>query len=281
MLSVCLGGCLSGEQVNTSKMFNRPPLPRAALGPDGVMLDYVLVERPLGDPFLNDELWETTDVQVVGVEKKRLLEDNGIRVGQVIGMNPAKLQNLLESERFCVSGRRQILAAGALTTVPLGPVQPTCDFSLRTGEGSFDVTLDQAQCTLAVVPMLTDDGRTRVKFTPQIVYGAQVQDYQVAPGRTGWEYEYKRQSKSYDALSWEITLAPNQQVLIGTFFDPDLADEDDESLGNQCFIQDNGKMAMQRLLVIRTTRGSAAGMPGQGAVQALTPAAACMQLSGQ
>lgn len=237
------------------------------------MLDLVLVERPLGDEFLNDELWQSTDMQVAGLDKKALLDDNGLRVGQVVGMNPAKLQNLVASDRYCVISRRQTMPAGTPVTIPLGPVIGECNYCVKTSAGTFEVALSQGQCTLAVVPSLTKDGRTTLKFTPQVLYGSQVTDYQVAAGRTGFECQYKRPGKTYEALSWEVTLAPNQYLVIGTVFDPDILEESRQSLGNQFFLVEKGQTITQRLLVIRTTRGAEAS----GNQELATPAGACMQ----
>src|SRR4051794_15409274 len=115
---LCLGGCLSGEPTRSSSGFSPNHAPRTNLGPDGVLLELALIERPLGDPFLNDEIWSSADCQVVDLEKKGFLEDNGFRIGQIVGMNPAKLQTLLDSERHFIPIRKQILPAGTETSVP-------------------------------------------------------------------------------------------------------------------------------------------------------------------
>src|SRR5208283_5426209 len=101
-----------GDPARPSSYFIPPHFHRSNLGPDGVLLDMVVVERSLGDPFLNNDVWSCTDTDVTGLDKKAVLDDNGICVGQVVGMNPAKLQNLIECKRYCVTSRRQILPAG-------------------------------------------------------------------------------------------------------------------------------------------------------------------------
>jgi len=266
LLCVCLGGCLSGDPEQASALLNRLHLPRTTLGPDGALLDLALVERPFGDPFLNDELWHSTDSQVAGLEKKALLDDNGFWVGQVVGMNPAKLQDLIESKRYCVTSRRQVLSAGTPTVVALGPAVPQCNFRVKTQDGAHDVVLDQGQCALNIVPSLTNDGRTRLKFTPQVLYGGAAPDVQVAPDRTGYLYQCKRPSKTYDALSWEVILAPNQYLVIGTHSDENTPEDVPQSLGNQCFLVENDRTYGQRVLVIRSTRGGevVSGVRNQG-----------------
>jgi hypothetical protein len=281
LLCVGLGGCLSGETVRPAACLERMHPPRTGLGPDGILIDFVLIERPLGDAFLNDEVWQSTNCQCAGLEQKGLLDDNGFRVGQVIGMNPAKLQNLISTDRYCVSKRRQVLPSGSSTGVALGPAQSPCSFRLRTEDGETDVLLDQGQCSLIIEPTLTSDGRTRLKFIPQIHYGTVTADYQPTPSRSGWQLQYKRPAKIYPALNWEVTLAPNEYLVIGTHFDKNDDQDTPQTLGGQCFVQDNDRTFVQRLLVIRTTRGSEppsqAGAPSSpGAVQPVAPAAHCL-----
>ncbi|HYV36654.1 MAG TPA: hypothetical protein VE988_13175 [Gemmataceae bacterium] len=276
LLCVSLGGCFWGEAERSASVFHRFHPPGTNLGPDGVLLDIVLIERPLGDDFLNSELWESTDSQVVGLEKQALLEENGFRVGQIVGMNPAKLQDLLVSERSLVPVRQQILPAGTLTSVPLGPNLPQCNYRIKSEGGPRDVILDQAQCAFTIVPSLTNDGRTRLKFTPQVLHGSEMPDIQVARDRTGMTLERKRPAKTYDALSWEVTLAPNQYLIVGTRFVEDASENEPQSLGNQCFLVDTGRTFTQRVLVIRTTRGSASDLNKMEGGQPVSPAAHCL-----
>ena len=57
---------------------------RGPLGPDGVLIGMVVIEKPLGDSFLGTRAGRrSTDCEVVGLEKKTVLEDNGFCVGQV------------------------------------------------------------------------------------------------------------------------------------------------------------------------------------------------------
>ncbi len=109
-----------------------------------MFLDVAIIERPLGDSFLNQELWSEADEQAiradvgeqaVSLERKTALEKNGFRVGQVGGlMPPAKLLSLLLSPRSCQPHRVQ-LHAGNATTIPLGPVWPHCRCQLVARRG--------------------------------------------------------------------------------------------------------------------------------------------------
>ena len=77
LLPVLLAGCFTGQ-------VTRPPAAEyarashAPLAPEGVVVDLVLLECSVGDPFLNGELWGSTDEQVVPLEHKALLAENGL-----------------------------------------------------------------------------------------------------------------------------------------------------------------------------------------------------------
>jgi hypothetical protein len=281
LLCGCLGGCLSNDPARPSTWLDRLRSPRSALGPDGVMIDLVLIEQPLGDPFLNDEIWKSTDCQSVGLERKGILDDNGFRIGQVVGMNPSRLQTLLDSQRYWASHRRQILAAGHATSMAVGPTLAQCSFQLKTVDGGIDVLLDQGQCVLRIDTAQASEGRTRLKFTPEVLYGARIPDYQVDPKQGSLQMEFKRPSKVYPDLSWEVTLGPNQFLVIGSHFDVDTDDNTPQTLGGQFFIQENGRTYVQRILVLRTIRGGeedAAATPFTELPAApITPAGQCMQ----
>ena len=103
---------------------------------------------------------------------------------------------------------------------------------------------------MRIEPSLTSDGRTKLKFTPLVLYGRQAPDYEAGP--VDWSIEYKRPCKTYDEISWEVTFAANQFVVVGTRFD-EMATE--ETLGSQFFLHDSKRMWMQRLLIVARQPG--------------------------
>jgi hypothetical protein len=253
LLCVGLSGCFAGENLRSPGWLERLHAPRLPLGPDAVIIDWAVVELPLADKFINTEVWECADCQ----DREGLLADNGLRAGQVIGMLPGKLQHLLGSERHLFDRRRQILAAGHTTVIPLGAPEDVFTYRVRSDAGAADVALEQGQGTLLLQPALAGEGRVRLKFTPQVLYGVVMPDYQIAPDRSGFQLEFKRPSKTYPALSWETTLAPNQVLIVGTHFDETAAEDTPETFGSQSFLQETSRGTVQRLLVVRATRGQA------------------------
>lgn len=248
LLNGLLVGCITGESARSKSWWGKLKPFQGPTGNDVVIMDVALLERPVGDLYINQDFWSAADEQVIALERKAVMEDNGFRIGQVGGITPAGLQALLTSDRSCVNPRRIQLHADNATTLTLGPAMPQCQFHLREDGHAKPATFEQATCSLVVVPSLTKDGRTRLHFTPQIQYGQASVLPKPAADRSGWEMQEQRPTERYDSLSWEVSLAPNEYVVVGACFDrPD-------TLGHQSFIRKDDAAPVQRLLVLRTGR---------------------------
>ncbi len=217
-------------------------------GPDVVHMVVALVEQPVDDPYLAQELWAAADEQAVALERKAVLEDNGLRVGQLGGITPARLQRLLTTEKSCPSPRQIQMRAGNIKTLEIGSPQATCRFRLRQDSLSLPVELENASCSLQVQPSLTKDGRTRLLFTPVIRHGEAKLIAQPSADRSRLEVLNQQSAETYSSLAWEVTLAPNEYVVVGA-----RADRPD-TLGHRCFVRADEPVPVRRLLVIRTNR---------------------------
>ncbi|MBV9123033.1 MAG: hypothetical protein JO112_06735 [Planctomycetes bacterium] len=256
LAAACLAGCINAEQTPARAWRDYLGPLQGLVGPDVIQMDVALLQCPLGDRYINQDLWNFTDEQVIDLEKKAALEDNGFRVGQVGGIAPPGLQDLLTSSRSCVNPHRLQLHAGTARSLELGPPLAKCRFDLRQEGRSVPVTWKGARCVLQVVPTLTQDGRTRLHFTPQIQHGDKVRLPRPAPDHSGWEQQEQTPTEDYPSLSWDVFLSPNEYVIVGTRF------EHRGTLGSQCFLRPEEPVPVQRLLVIRTGR-PAEGLPAE------------------
>jgi hypothetical protein len=226
------------------------------VGEDVVYLDVAVIERTLGDTFLNRELWNEADEEVVRVEgeqtvsleRKTLLETNGFRIGQVGGMLPNKLQDLLLSQRSCQMRRIQ-LHAGHETTLACGQPWPHCRCRLLHDDQRASVEVDKAQCQLEVVPSLAGEDRIRLSFTPRIKHGdvnsvfVPIHD---ADGQVEWGRQEHQPEEVYPWLSWTLNVVPNEYVVIGAWLDKG------DTLGEHFFLtREEDHPIVQRLLVLR------------------------------
>jgi hypothetical protein len=243
-----LCGCTSGPTLRTNSWLDRFLQPAGPTGPDVVQMDVALLERPLGDPYINRDLWMDADEQIVSLDSKAVVEDNGFRIGEIGGITPVGLQTLLTSERSCANPRRLRAHAGKATKLVIGPEMPLCRFQIQRQGGTLQVALERAQCSLDVETSLTSDGRTRLRFVPQILHGETSLLPRPAADRSGWILKEERPTERYPQLAWEVTLAPNEYVIVGGRY------ERPETLGHQCFLRGDEATPVQRLLVIRTSR---------------------------
>ena len=120
--------------------------------------------------------------------------------------------------------------------------------------------LEQAQCLLQVTTHLTADGRMNLQFTPQVRHGEPVslpRPVQEA-GTLHWDVKTEQPTETYEGLGWELTVAPNTYVAVGTLLDrPD-------TLGQRAFLSAEAPRT-QRLLVLRPGRALAGGGPPEDA----------------
>ena len=251
LVAGALGGGCVGQPQRPAPLFDAR---RSFGGPDGddvVQIDVAVLERPAGDRYVNHDLWELADEQGVNLERKPVLEDNGFRVCQIGGLPPAGLQGLLASPRSNPDPRQVRLHAGTPNAVPLGPPRDHCHFELKQEDRALPADLEQAQCLVEVVPALAEDGRILLRFTPHVKHGKPVlgpQPRHDPAGTLRWELETNQPDEAYPWLSWDLTVAPNEYVVVGTRLDRP------GTLGHCCFLHAEGRPPVQRLLVIRTAR---------------------------
>ena len=246
-----LVGCASDKPVHSSAWFERWRPFRGPAAADVIQMEVSLVERAPGDSFINQELWALADEQIIPLERKAVLEENGFHIGQLGGNTPAGLLTLLTSERSNVNPRGHFVHAGQSTRVVLGPTAPLFSFRIQQDGEPADVCVGKAQCAFNMVASLTSDGRTRLQFTPQIRHGEKMLAPRAAADGSGFVLQEEWPTQSYSSLGWEVTLAANQYVVVGARSDRP------ETLGYQCFVRRGESLPVQRLLVIRTRRMAA------------------------
>jgi hypothetical protein len=256
LMGLFFGGCiLEGP---TTTWLGRPRLLQGPTGSDVIQLDVAVLEGSVGNRPFNRDLWTLADEQGIPPEIEAVLEANGLRVGQIGGLAPPELQTLLASERSCVRSRRIQLRSGTPRTLVLGPAVTQGRFEIHENGHDIPVTLDKSSCVLRVIPTLAADGRTRLQFIPEVQRKSTPVPAANDAGSPAWERAAsvdlqgrdQESSQRFASLSWEITLPPNDYLLIGGRYDRP------NTLGWQSFIRTDEDAPVQRLLVIRTTRSS-------------------------
>src|SRR5262249_11590521 len=91
LLAGLLAACIPSQVKPSSWFKGHNPL-QAPPAANTVQMELALLECPIGDPYINRDLWTLADEQIVSPESKAALADNGFRVAQVGGIIPAELQ---------------------------------------------------------------------------------------------------------------------------------------------------------------------------------------------
>src|SRR5262249_49773375 len=123
-----------------------------------------------------------------------------------------------------------------------------------------EVVAEQAQCLLVVVPAVAKDGRTTLRFTPQVRHGETRHGAAAAPDQSGVGLPPQQPAETHPRPGRAGALAPHRYPARGRRDLP-------ETLGHQCFVRADGPGPVQRLLVVRTG-GKASGLAAEGLAEA-------------
>src|ERR1051325_7445309 len=119
MLLCVLSGCLWTEQQERSSFLKR--FQEKAISPDHALLEVAILECPIGDEFINCTLWQNADELLVDSDRRTALEENGFRIGQLVGATTSELQTRLLDKRCSSNPNAMIFPAGKATPIYLGP----------------------------------------------------------------------------------------------------------------------------------------------------------------
>jgi hypothetical protein len=247
-MTASLAGCLTEPPAQTASWWSRLSPFHGPTGPDVVQIDVAVLDCPVGDAYINQVLWAVADEQAVPLDHKVVLEDNGFRVGVLGGITPPGLLALLRNEHSNPAPRRIQLHAGNPTPVVLGPPLATCEYDLHTDGKPVRVAFKDAECSLQVVPTLGADGAIHLHMTPQVAHGDKRPWPVVGAAHTPLIVPARRATEEYQRLAWDVCVAPNQYLIVGTRYDRP------GTLGHQCFLRAGEATPVQRLLVLCTGR---------------------------
>jgi hypothetical protein len=253
-------GCFGRPARPTGESVARSLAPVAPA--EGVYLESVLLERPIGDRFLDRDLWNT--VAPVGSQETRaLLAENGLRAGVLSGNLPPQFQKLLESETESLGGRGLTFAMRKEEVLPTsGPVE-RCEFGLLADLAGrrAPVVLGQARGGVLVRPEATADAKVRVYCEPQIQHGEKREWLRPSADGTGFVKLEEVPLARYPVLGFEAKLGRTEYLLVGW------PAEQADTLGAALFGVEAAGGPRQRVLVVRARQagnGNTSDLPALG-----------------
>lgn len=213
---------------------------------EGLLVQSVMIEQPVGDAFLDRELWQAA--RPVGEpETRALLAENGLRAGILSGTLPQRFQDLLHSDADTVSPNEMSFNTRKEAVIPTaGPVD-TCRFELLTdlaGEPR-SIELTGARCGILVRPRVDGGGRVIVSCEPQIQHGERRDRYRPNEDGTGFVKSEEMPLERFSKAGFDAVLGPGDCLVIGWNA------EQLETLGQALFAAEINNRPRQRVLVIR------------------------------
>jgi hypothetical protein len=265
MVLCTLSGCLFPEEAERSSFMKR--FHEKTISPDHALIAIAILECPIRDEYINEHIWKRVDELIVADSDQRgALDDNGFRIGQLVGPIPSELQAKLLDKQCCANPRAMIFPANQTLPIMLGSQLPESAYDIVRQKQRTEVRLDQVRYGLDVSAQFTSDGKTKLTITPVVENGEVMLPFEAIPDQQRWEMRTGRACLRYPELSWEVTLGPNQFFIAGTRI------ERERTLGQASFIQVGGEASVQRLLVIRNCRSVTAREAHQNSVEELVRA---------
>jgi hypothetical protein len=218
----------------------RPTWP-GAVG-DGATVDLAIVREDLEPPgYLAGPLWQEADEQIIPLEQRILLTEQGLRVGLIPQSSSAALQKLLTDSQRCTA-RRLSTRGGEENTWSLTKRPEPFDILLASGTQQ----LSQAELSFKIRLRTMDDGRTRLRLEPAIQHGVASHQPRPKEDHSGWELDRKPPEIRLTDLALEFDLGPQDFLIIGG------RDDQPGTFGYLAFV--DRAAGQQRVLVIRSVQ---------------------------
>jgi hypothetical protein len=227
--------------------------------PDAVRLEYVILERPVGDPLLGDQLWEElVEMGVIDHAVRRTLNEHGIRVGVASTSPPQALQKLLgEAKEIADSsmtsdakrrlGQTLLLPSGGQTEAQTSDIVDSCTLPVVVDGKTVERTFEKARGVFRVTATTKQEGWAKIDFLPEIHHGNP--QTRPVPGQAGWQqFETSQSVLKLFGQRFELTLNEGEAAVVTSTSDSA------GRAGRLFFGARSGESPMQRILVVKLIR---------------------------
>lgn len=189
--------------------------------PKKCALRVAILERPLGDPALNEALWRAVDEQSIAPAARAALQANGLRMGRITGDIPTELEavldapppNKVEPVSFHLDEAEQTLVSVC------EPAEQITILLNRDGR-VFGKDFDDAGGFFRVTPQHHDGAAVSLRLTPEIHYGPIQRSFQAIQQPNNFApQQFKindgQREEILRDLTAELVLEPGQVAVIG------------------------------------------------------------------
>jgi len=221
------------------------------VSPELVAVQYLRIDRDIGNPALNDALWKNGDDSFLDPRLRTALASNGLRVAKFTGASdPALLGLIKDGSNKRKEGASYQTQAGSAVKIELSDVVPKWSFFTVKDDRAGGETLESVQGYLSVVPHLKGESRVTLGLTPLVEFGEAKRNAIAAPNLSGFEVKVERESRVLNDLKWNVELGAGDVVVIGCHPDQKA------TAGRLMFVREKDGKPIQSVLVIRALRPS-------------------------
>lgn len=233
-------------------------------GPDVVTLEIFQVRVPADDKRFENELWQGTDEQRLGLEVRNRLVSNGFRCGVIAGAMPDALARSLNLQSKLVEGspervitdqsatpkvtRRMLqIKRNDAAAIQASELQESVDVLINSDRGLQGKSYREAQGVYSLRAEAVAGQKVKLQLTPELQFG-ELKNRYTGSDQGIFVVTPSRERKVFDEMKMSLDLAPGEMFLVTGV--PDSAG----SLGNAFHAERRGELAKQKLVLIRVVQ---------------------------
>jgi hypothetical protein len=225
--------------------------------PKRCMLKVVILNRPFGDPAINEVVWRTADEQVLAPAERRAWETNGLRAGRITGEFPLELEAILKDT---APGKTVVPISiypesGEQSLIRISDTVEQASLLLSRDNRAFGKDYNDASGFFRVTVGHDGTHSVSVRLVPEIHHGPIQRNFQAMPNAAPLATQELKindgqQEETLRDLPVNVVLEPGQVVVVGC------APEQKRGLGSFLFTQSvaQSDQREQKLILIWATR---------------------------
>ncbi len=253
LVILTLSGCLPFKDARTPRTLIKSYNPfgfKTVVSHNKVVIRSVLIERPAGDLYLCQQLWETT-LKPLPPETAALLAENGIRVGTFPSNAPAELLELIQDGNGTVRPNETTVNLTESKVLPVnGPVvQAEFETVDDIGASANPNRFQQVQFGFEITADDKQKGKLELKFEPKLQHGQRQGWLRPTLDGTGFTWLDGKEAVKFPKLKFTIDVRPGEYLVIGPTEQPA------KLAGGAWFVSDSHNSNRMRVLVVRAWRG--------------------------
>ena len=221
---------------------------------ESIRLDVAMVQLPLVEKDILESIWGLADNNVMSLEKKAVLEQNGFRITSFGKTPPPELLRLLGTEKYSPNPRRFHVKIGGEKLIPIAGVLDSLDTTFSENDKLEDINLLAAQPFIKISPVTVSENSYQLLLQPLIKSGKEKllpKAVKTVSGSLEWEMHSFKSERIFDELACELKIEAGDFLVIGPTETPK---DDLKLLGSNFFYMRVGQNITPRVLVLRCSK---------------------------